>query len=98
MTVKKVPPTLVDQLREAIQKSGQSFRRLGAAARVDPSRISRFVRGQRSIDVAAASALCEVLGYQLVKVAPPEPRGSESGSKKARTANVTGAGAGASKR
>ncbi len=69
---------LVEQIREAVRESGMGIRELGRAAEVDPSRISRFMRGESSIDVAAASAICEALGYELVKsrVPAPDRRGS----------------------
>jgi transcriptional regulator with XRE-family HTH domain len=49
------------------------IRELGRATGVDPSRISRFMRSESSIDVAAASAICEALGYELVKSRDPGP-------------------------
>jgi transcriptional regulator with XRE-family HTH domain len=65
---KRNPPDLVEQIREAIIKSGQSLSELSRLTGVHVSRISRFVRGERSIDVAAASAICQVLGYGLAKL------------------------------
>jgi transcriptional regulator with XRE-family HTH domain len=67
MPKKPRPLTLVDQIREAVRESGMGIRELGRVSGVDPSRISRFMRGQSSIDVAAASAICEALGYELTK-------------------------------
>ena len=64
---KKERRTVIELLREAIQTSGMGVRELGRASGVDPSRISRFVRGQSKIDIAAASAICESLGYTLTK-------------------------------
>ncbi len=62
------PPDLVEQIRQAIIDSGQSLNELSRLTGVHVSRISRFVRGERSIDVAAASALCQALGYGLAKI------------------------------
>jgi transcriptional regulator with XRE-family HTH domain len=73
-TRKKEAPTLVDQIKEAIRDSGQSLSEISRASGVDVTRISRFVRGVRSIDVAAASAICGVLGYKLTKAEPPAPK------------------------
>src|SRR5690348_9236939 len=64
---------LVLQIREAIKASGLSLNEIGRLSGVEVSRISRFVRGVRSIDVAAAADICRVLGYQLTKVKSPEP-------------------------
>jgi len=49
---------------------GRSLSELSRASGVHLSRISRFIRGERSIDLSAASALCGVLGYKLVKGKP----------------------------
>jgi transcriptional regulator with XRE-family HTH domain len=77
MAGKKGAPTLVDQIRQAIRLSGQTLSEISRASGVDVTRISRFVRGIRSIDVAAASAICGVLGYHLAKDAPAKkPRGT----------------------
>jgi hypothetical protein len=65
---------LIDQLRDAIRDSGIGIRELGRMAEIDPSRISRFMRGERSIDVIAASAICQALGYGLAKLDPAKPR------------------------
>ncbi len=75
MPKKPRPPTLVERIREAVRESGMGIRELGRASGVDPSRISRFMRGESSIDVAAASAICEALGYELLKARDPGPRG-----------------------
>jgi transcriptional regulator with XRE-family HTH domain len=74
MTAKRESPTLIDQIRQAIRDSGMGIRELGRAAGVEASRISRFMRGERSIDVAAVSAICQVLGYQLFRVPPRPPK------------------------
>jgi transcriptional regulator with XRE-family HTH domain len=71
---KKETPTLVDQIREAIHESGLGIREIGRMSGIEPSRISRFIRGERSIDVSAASAICQALGYHLAKDAPATPK------------------------
>ncbi len=73
MPKKPGTPRLVDQIREAVRESGMGIRELGRASGIDPSRISRFMREESSIDVAAASAICEALGYALVKSRDPGP-------------------------
>jgi transcriptional regulator with XRE-family HTH domain len=74
-----MPPTLVDRIREAIRDSGMGIRELGRASGIHPSRISRFMRQESSIDVAAVSAICQVLGYELVKTRPSGSIGRASG-------------------
>lgn len=74
---KRGATTLIEQLREAIAESvedGQSLNELSRKTGVHVSRISRFVRGERSIDVAAASAICRALGYALAKVKTRTPK------------------------
>jgi transcriptional regulator with XRE-family HTH domain len=71
---KEERPNLVDQLREAIRESGQSLYQLGQTTGVSRDRISRFLRGERSIDVEAAAKLCEALGYHLEKDKPRRER------------------------
>jgi transcriptional regulator with XRE-family HTH domain len=61
-------PDLVEQIRQAIIDSSLSLSELSRLTGVHVSRISRFVRRERSIDVAAASAICHVLGYGLAKL------------------------------
>ena len=67
-------PTLVEQLREAIIESKMPLNRLSKASGVHRSQLSRFLRGERDISLAGASAVCLALGYQLTKVTPPVPK------------------------
>jgi transcriptional regulator with XRE-family HTH domain len=82
MAAKRESPTLIDQVKQAIRDSGMGVRELGRATGVEASRISRFMRGERSIDVAAVSAICQVLGYQLFRVPPRPPKRRAAGSDK----------------
>jgi transcriptional regulator with XRE-family HTH domain len=59
-----------DRLRTAIRDSGFSLAELGRRSGVDHSRLSRFLRGERDINLAAAETLCGILGLQLVATAP----------------------------
>ncbi|MHC4067695.1 MAG: helix-turn-helix domain-containing protein [Planctomycetota bacterium] len=66
-----------DVLRRAIADSGLTLTRLAELTGVDEGRLSRFVRGERTLTMPAADALCEVLGLQLVprpKVGKPQKR------------------------
>jgi len=56
---------LSKQLRDAIQASGQSLNQLGHAAEVDAGRLSRFMRGERTLTLDAVSRLCQVLGLKF---------------------------------
>jgi transcriptional regulator with XRE-family HTH domain len=64
---KKYPEGLmVLQLREAIRSDGRTLVELAEASGVDPSRLSRFVRGERDLYFEAANRLCNVLGIRFV--------------------------------
>ncbi len=58
-------PTLTDQLREAIQQSGQSLNQLGKQCGVDSARLSRFLRGERGLSLEAVDAIARVLHLRL---------------------------------
>ncbi len=62
-----MPPKIVRQLREAVQASGQSLNQLSQACGVDRGRLSRFLRGERDLTLAAAGQLCDALGLQLCR-------------------------------
>ena len=72
MAKQQTEPALVEGLRGAIQDSGQSLNQLGKQAGVDHGRLSRFVRGERDLTLAAAGRLCHVLGLRLVGKAAEE--------------------------
>ena len=87
-------PAMIDLLRRAIQKSGQSLNQLSKACGVDRSRLSRFLRGERDLTLTAAGRVCETLGITLsvppeidvaagepTKPAPKKARGKPSPSK-----------------
>jgi transcriptional regulator with XRE-family HTH domain len=67
----RAEPNMVAELREAIRADGRSLNQLAKVTGVDPSRLSRFLRGERDITFAAAARLCEALGVKLVR---PKPR------------------------
>src|SRR5437867_987936 len=66
---------LVEQLKNAISKSGQSLNQLGGAAGVSAGQLSRFVRGERNLSLEAAEKVCAALHLHLVAAAtePQQP-------------------------
>ncbi|MCI0455833.1 MAG: helix-turn-helix domain-containing protein [Gemmataceae bacterium] len=59
------PPTVCDQLREAIGASGQTHYRIGKEAGVKPEIVARFVRGERDIRAETFAKLAMALGLEL---------------------------------
>ena len=58
-------PDVQSQLRRAIAASGSSLNQLEKAAKVHRAQLSRFVRGERSLTLAAAARVCAHLGLRL---------------------------------
>src|SRR5262245_45427194 len=56
---------LAEQLRQAIRDCGQTLNQLSTACGVGRDRLSRFVRGERDMTVAAADKICRALGLRL---------------------------------
>jgi transcriptional regulator with XRE-family HTH domain len=48
-----------------VRQSGLSLKELGERTGVDHGRLSRFLRGQRTLTLPAAASVCAVLGLQL---------------------------------
>jgi transcriptional regulator with XRE-family HTH domain len=70
----RAQPNLDQQLRQAIRESGLSLNALGRRAGIDHGRLSRYVRGERDLTLAAVTKLCEALGLQLARpVGGPAP-------------------------
>lgn len=65
-------PPLVGELRKAIETSGRSLSELGRVSGVNNSQLSRFMRGERSLTVAAAGRICEALDLHLVSGTKPK--------------------------
>jgi transcriptional regulator with XRE-family HTH domain len=63
---------LKDQIREAIRNSGRSLQQIGKECRIGADRLSRFVRGERSLSLDAAEKVCQVLHLGLARL-PGEP-------------------------
>jgi carbon storage regulator CsrA len=66
------PPTdrsldLTDQLRLAIERDTENLNWLSMTTGIDRGRLSRFMRGERDLTLAAAAKLCKALGLELQK-------------------------------
>jgi plasmid maintenance system antidote protein VapI len=68
MSAKRANPfDLAEQLRRAIHESGLSPYRVATDAGVDRAVLSRFLRGERGLNLDTASRICELLELRLVK-------------------------------
>jgi DNA-binding phage protein len=61
------PPTLSDQLKEAIALSGRTYGDIGKASGVSPGLISRFCTGKRSPTLDTAGKIAAALGLRLTE-------------------------------
>jgi transcriptional regulator with XRE-family HTH domain len=69
-------PTLTNELRAAIERSGLTLYRIAKATGVDVTNLRRFLRGDMSIRLDKADALAAYLGLQLTPAPdaiPPTP-------------------------
>jgi hypothetical protein len=73
-------PDLVEQLRDAIRDSGQTLTRLGALCGVGKDRLSRFLRGERDLTLAAVAKICRALRLRLAPEEGEPPAGGEGPS------------------
>jgi transcriptional regulator with XRE-family HTH domain len=64
MIIETTLPTASESLRRRLE-SGPSVHRLSRRSGIDRAVISRFKRGQRSIDLRTADALAAALGLAL---------------------------------
>jgi transcriptional regulator with XRE-family HTH domain len=62
---------LVEQLRDAIRRSGHSLNQLSQQCGVGRDRLSRFMRGERDLTLEAAEKVCRVLHFELSPYGPP---------------------------
>jgi len=70
MAKAKKPPTIDEQLREAIENSGQTRYAIAKAAGVAQPIVDRFVSGERDLRLATAAKLAQALGLTLTKTEP----------------------------
>jgi transcriptional regulator with XRE-family HTH domain len=64
-------PDLSELIREAIRQSGVSLYELGNHATVDPSILSRFMRGERSPTLETAERVLAALGCGVAITGDP---------------------------
>ncbi len=60
-----------DVIREAIRQSGASSNQLGNHAGVDPSQVSRFLAGERSLTLDTVDRLLAAIGCGVALVGEP---------------------------
>jgi hypothetical protein len=65
MTMKKRPP-LTEQLRQAMETSGQTRYAISKATGISAVTLCRFASGERGLSMEALNALAEHLGLRLV--------------------------------
>jgi len=81
-------PYLEKELRNAIAQSGYSGYRLAKESGVPQGVLCRFINSQRTITLATASKLVDVLGLTLV----PQKRTRTGQGKRSPAKNTTGKG------
>lgn len=59
--------TIVEQLRQAMLKSGQSEYGIAKGAEVSQSIVNRFARGERGMSLETAAKICSYLELELVR-------------------------------
>jgi hypothetical protein len=62
----RVVESVSQSLRRAIAESGQTLMEIEAKTGVDPGRLSRFIRGERTLTLTALDALAKHFGLNLV--------------------------------
>jgi transcriptional regulator with XRE-family HTH domain len=63
---------LIGQLKSAIRDSGISLNELSKRCGVDHSQLSRFIRGERAISLAAAEKVMVYFGLSVTPTKPVE--------------------------
>ena len=64
---RKARQSVVDQLRKAIEDSGESQIAIAEATGVNQGNLSKFMRGERSLSLETFAALCEYLKVDLAR-------------------------------
>lgn len=60
---------IVEQLRHAITDAGLSLAEIARRSGVDHTRLSRFMRNERTLTLSATAKVCKALELRLVKAA-----------------------------
>jgi transcriptional regulator with XRE-family HTH domain len=68
---------LLDDLRNAISKSGRTGYDLSRASGVTAGQLSRFMRGERGLSVETVESLADALGLEIT-LAPKRRRGRKA--------------------
>jgi len=82
---------LEKELRKAIADSGYSGYRLAKESDVPQGVLSRFINGKRTITLATASKLAEILGLEL-RLAKSSKVGIKRGLRSQKRGSLTGRG------
>jgi transcriptional regulator with XRE-family HTH domain len=67
MFQKKREPGLVEQLRTAIMASGLTLTQLSERAGIALPLLTRFVKGERGLNLSSAEKVCDALGLELAR-------------------------------
>ena len=57
--------TIIDQLRKATAGCGHSQSEIARKTGIDRAMLNQFIRGERSLSLESAAALCRFLGLKL---------------------------------
>jgi len=69
---------VLNELRKAVEKSGQTRYRIGQEAGIAQSQLSRMVRGKAGMSLATVERLADYLGLELV-LRPKQSRAGRKG-------------------
>ncbi len=58
-------PSIIEQLKDAIENSGLSHYALSCASGIRQSTLSRFMSGERGLSFESAARLADALGLEL---------------------------------
>jgi hypothetical protein len=72
---------MIEQIRQAVRDSGRSLNQLSKESGVGVDRLSRFMRGERTLTLPAAADLCVALGLRLAGMDEPAPGPKRRGRK-----------------
>lgn len=72
MPKKKQRPSLSDELRQAIERSGLSRYSIWQQTGIDQGSLSKFMDGERGLGMESIDKLADLLGLHIIT--KPEPR------------------------
>ncbi len=59
--------TFPEQLRQEIKQSGMTLYAIANATGIQKSQMSRFMSGERGLSIEGITAICDLLGLELVQ-------------------------------